>query len=296
MTCGQITTFLQQWLLSQPSAKNLQKERNPVRFGILSTAMINPAALIHPVETHGDAVITAIASRDKAQAEKYAKKYSIEKAYGSYEELLADPNVDAVYISLPNGMHAEWAKKTLAAGKHALVEKPFCSNADEAVSIIDAAKRSNKVAVEALHWRFHPAAHVVKELVRCGKYGNVLSTYAKMTTPAGSITGSNIRWQWDLGGGSLMDMTYTVSATRFFLDAGEPETIEYAKARTLKKDSRVDEAMNARVTFKTGSGRVVSSEIYTDMNQGFVGHVIPKVWEMPSIRIELEHAIIYYYK
>ena len=104
--CPQLTTFVQQWMESRPSVKAGKKEGSPVRFGILSTALINPAGLIHPVETHPGAVITAIASRDIKNAESAAKSYNIEKAYGCYEDLLADENIDAVYIPLPNGMHA----------------------------------------------------------------------------------------------------------------------------------------------------------------------------------------------
>ncbi|MBE3047049.1 Gfo/Idh/MocA family oxidoreductase [Candidatus Bathyarchaeota archaeon] len=91
---------------SRPSVKAGEKEGSPVRFGILSTAMINAAGLIHPVETHPGAVITAIASRDIKKAESAARTYGIEKAYGCYDDLLGDENIDAVYISLPNGMHA----------------------------------------------------------------------------------------------------------------------------------------------------------------------------------------------
>lgn len=100
----QVYTFLQQYLNSHlhPSPP---KSLHPLRIGILSTAMINPAAIIHPVETHSEAVITAVASRDLEAAQKYAKKYGFDKAYGSYQDLLDDPDIDAVYISLPNGMH-----------------------------------------------------------------------------------------------------------------------------------------------------------------------------------------------
>ena len=116
-----------------------------------------------------------------------------------------------------------------------------------------------------------------------------------MTSPAGTIPKSDIRWQWDLAGGSLMDMAYTVSATRYFLDAGNPASVESAKARPMKKDERVDEAMEACMKFNTENGQVESS-IKTDMNQAFMGHVLPKVWQVPSVRIELEDATIYYYK
>ncbi|KAI9155502.1 oxidoreductase [Paramyrothecium foliicola] len=290
----QITTFLQQWLEARPSIKAGRKSDSPVRFGIMSTAMINPAGLIHPVETHAGAAITAIASRDIRTAQKAAKSYGIEKAYGSYDELLADQDIDAIYISLPNGLHAEWAKKTVAAGKHVLIEKPVSSNSKEAKAIFESAKKHNRIAVEAFHWRFHPAAHVVKSLVTSGRYGRVQSTFARMTSPAGTVPKSDIRWKWDLAGGSLMDMTYTISATRYFLDADIPMEVEWARARQAPEDSRVDEAMEARMRFETRHG-VVSSEILTDMNQAFKGSVIPKVWELPSIRIDLEHATIYYY-
>ncbi|PGH02902.1 hypothetical protein GX51_04358 [Blastomyces parvus] len=294
----QIATFLQQWLCSQPSVKSGAKDPDPVRFGILSTAMINSAGIIHPVETHPRAIIKAIASRNIKTAQAAAKKYSIERAYGSYEELLKDPEIDAIYISLPNGMHAEWAQKAMNAGKHVLIEKPVASNAEEAAAIFNTAKKTNRVAMEAFHWQFHPAAHVVHSLIKSGRYGRVVSTTSRMTTPASSIPKGDIRWQYDLAGGSLMDMTYVVSSTRYFLDAGTPERIDYAKARTLPNDKRVDEAMEAMMYFKSevaADSGLVRSDIKTDMNQPFLGHIVPKVWEAPSIMVELEHASIYFY-
>ncbi|QSS63516.1 NAD binding oxidoreductase [Histoplasma capsulatum] len=294
----QISTFLQQWLYSRQSVRAGDKSPGAVRFGVLSTAMINPASIIHPIETHPGAVITAIASRNLKTAQVAAKRYSIERAYGSYEELLQDPEIDAIYISLPNGMHAEWAKKAMDAGKHVLIEKPAASNAEEATVIFDAAKKTNRVALEAFHWQFHPAAHVVRSLIESGRYGRVISTASRMTTPANSIPRGDIRWQYDLAGGSLMDMTYVVSSTRYFLDAGTPQRIDYAKARPLPSDKRVDEAMDARMYFKSevaANSGLVKSDIKTDMNQPYIGHIVPRVWEAPSILIELEHANIYFY-
>lgn len=299
---------------SRPSLKADQRDESPVRFGILSTAMINPAGIIHPAETHPGVVLKAIASRDIKNAQSSARSYKIEKAYGSYDDLLSDQDIDAVYISLPNGMHAgsfpplwlsyhpavltraEWAEKAVASGKHVLLEKPLSANGDEAVRIFDAASRHGKVVLEAFHWRFHPAAHVVRSLIESGRYGRVLSTYSRMTTPAGTVPKSDIRWQFDLAGGSLMDMTYTVSAARYFVGAGTPVEVEEARARTWKKDTRVDEAMEARMRFEGEGGGEVTSDIKTDMNQAFMGHLVPKVWQAPSIRIELERATIYYYK
>jgi predicted dehydrogenase len=169
-------------------------------MGVLSTADIDTAGLIHPAETHSYVLLYGVASRDYNSARSHAKKYNFSKAYGSYQELLDDPDIDAVYISLPNGMHAEWAIKALGRGKHVLLEKPVAANADETKRVFEAADRARRVCVEAFHWRYHPAAHVVDALVSSGRYGEVKSTHARMTTPVGSIAKSDIRWQYDLAG------------------------------------------------------------------------------------------------
>lgn len=197
--CHQLSTFVTQYLASGTHT-NPTKSTNALRMGILSTAMINPAALIHPAETHGGVVIHGVASRDLSSAESYAKKYSIPHAYGSYSALLSDPAIEAVYISLPNGMHCEWAVRALEAGKHVLLEKPVAANADEARVVFETARRCERVCVEAFHWRFHPAAHVVDAIVASGRYGEVRKTSARMTTPSGSLPMSDIRWNYELAG------------------------------------------------------------------------------------------------
>lgn len=290
----QVATFLQEYLYE--SGHKIKKNDNAVRLGVISTAMINPAAIIRPADSHGDVIISAVASRDLKAAQKYAKQYGIPKAYGSYEELLAEPGIDAVYISLPNGMHAAWATRALQAGKHVLLEKPFTANADEAKALVALAKEKNLVLVEAFHWQWHPAAHTVKSLLQIGKYGEIIRTEARMTTPVGTMPKSDIRWKWDLAGGSFMDMTYVVSATRYFLDAGTPKEIVYANARLMKEDKRVDEAMDAVLKFEVGNtGRVVDARVWTDMARPNIGWVIPRLWELPSIEIETEKAVIYFY-
>ena len=135
-----------------PKMKKPPKTSSPVRFGILSAANINPIALLQPVQTHPDAVVVSIAARDINKARAQAAKYSIPEAYGSYDELLETSDVDAIYIPLPNGLHAEWAIKSMKAGKHVLIEKPIASNADQvrqiqscAKSIIDSGRYGNIV-------------------------------------------------------------------------------------------------------------------------------------------------------
>ncbi|KAJ9108299.1 hypothetical protein QFC20_003460 [Naganishia adeliensis] len=271
------------------------KESDALRVGILSTAMINAAAVVRPVESHPGVKIVAIASRELSSAQKGAKMFGIPKAYGSYEELLDDPEIDAIYISVPNGLHAEWAIKSMKTGKHVLIEKPLCANADEARAIFDVAKQTNRIALEAFHWQFHPAAHVVKSYIDSGKYGKALKTYARMVTPKNSMPSWDIRWKYDLAGGATMDETYTVSSTRYFTNC-KRATVVSASARPYKQDPKVDAAMNATLQIENDQGNIITSEIYNDLDEPNKFGIIPRVWELPSIRIELEKATIYYYK
>ncbi|KAI0737096.1 NAD binding oxidoreductase [Daedaleopsis nitida] len=277
----QFTTFVTQYLYG--AQNNIPKEENALRIGILSTANINSAALINPAKSHGGVIVSAVASRNLEQAQKYAEEYGIPKAYGSYEELLKEPGIDAVYISLPNGMHGTWAKKALDAGKHVLLEKPFTANAEEARSLVDFAKQKNLVLVEAFHWQFHRpvwpnSTHICDHDHSEGLY-----------------TRSDIRWQYALAGGSLMDMTYVISSTRYFLGADTPREVAEAKARPSPQDRRVDDAMEATLRYDIG-GRMVESKVYSDMWRPNLFGIIPRAWEAPSIEIETEHAKIYFYK
>jgi predicted dehydrogenase len=122
----------------------------------MSSAMINAAAIIRPAQTHGDVVLSAIASRDLATAQSQAKKFNIAHAFGSYEELIDSPLVDFVYISLPNGMHGEWAIKAMEKGKHVLLEKPFTANEAEAKKVVETAKRTGVILMEVRMLRKTP--------------------------------------------------------------------------------------------------------------------------------------------
>ncbi|OCF55071.1 hypothetical protein L486_07181 [Kwoniella mangroviensis CBS 10435] len=191
---------------------------------------------------------------------------------GCYEELLAYPEIAAVYISVPNGLHGEWAIKSLQAGKHVLLEKPFTSNGLEARRVFEEAERCGKIVVEAFHRQFHPAAHVVKSLIASGKFGDIKRTFARTTIPKGTIPGSDIRWRCSLGG--------EVSTATF---------------EEHNKDKRVDSALWADLLFDLQGGKTVDSKIYMDMNQPNLAVVIPRAWELPSIEIECEKATIYFY-
>lgn len=292
----QMWTFAHQWWYGQNAPAVLSP--HPLKIGILSSAMINAAAIIRPAQTHGEVVLSAIASRDLQTAHSQAKKYNIAHAFGTYEELLDSPHVDFVYISLPNGMHGEWAIKAMEKGKHVLLEKPFTANAAEAKRVVDTAKRTGMVLMEAFHWQCHPAAHAFKEIL--SKQGKILKTTAIMTSPVGSVPLSDIRFQYNLGGGTLMDMTYVLSSTRHALDAGAPVSVLSATPRTLSHDNRVDEAMEATLIFKkgsaTGEGEYdVTSRIYADMRRANVAGVIPRIWELPTIEVETELANVTFF-
>ncbi|KAL4866704.1 hypothetical protein BDV12DRAFT_187239 [Aspergillus spectabilis] len=284
--------YLNSFIHSQPT-----KSPNALKLGVLSSAQINAAALIYPAETHPGVILHGIASRSLSTAQSQARKYSFKKAYGSYEDLLSEPEIDVVYISTPNGEHYQWTVKALNSGKHVLCEKPFMSNTAEARDVVDLARERGVVIEEAFHWQFHPAAHKVRSLLESGQYGEILRTSALMTASPGVPEG-DIRWQFDLAGGLAMDTAYALSFTRYFLRAGKPEKIHSVTMRPHDKDKRLDEAMYAYLTFKTGkelAGVEVQSSIYTDMSRSWIAGVIPRFWELPSIEIETSRSVIHFY-
>src|SRR5437762_145447 len=139
----------------------------PVRWGILSTARINSAVIPHLQESP-DSEVVAVASRTQARADEYAGEWGIPRAHGSYEALLDDADVEAVYISLPNGPHVEWSVRALEAGKHVLCEKPLARRPADVESAFDAADLAGRLLMEAFMWRHHPQTHRLLELVRGG--------------------------------------------------------------------------------------------------------------------------------
>jgi xylose dehydrogenase (NAD/NADP) len=189
------------------------------RWGVLSTARINEkvlagAALSDEVE------VVAVASRDAAQAEAYARDHGIPRAYGSYEALLADDDVEAVYISLPNAMHCEWSTRALEAGKHVLCEKPMSRRPVEVQAVFDTAEAVDRFCMEAFMWRHNPQTKRLKELIDDGAIGELRLVRAAFSFPLTDL--GNVRMRPELEGGGLMDVgCYTVSAARLL--AGEPE-------------------------------------------------------------------------
>jgi xylose dehydrogenase (NAD/NADP) len=192
-----------------------------LRWGLLSTARIN-RHLIPAIRAAERAELVAVASRDRSRAEAYAAEWGIPRAHGCYEALLDDLQVDAVYISLPNSLHAEWTVRAAEAGKHVLCEKPLAVSVHECDEIIAAAQSAGVVAVEAVMYLYHPLLHRARSLVQEGAVGQVTLVHGALAITLERP--DDIRWKPELGGGSLWDVgSYPVSFIRWI--AGEPQEV-----------------------------------------------------------------------
>ena len=208
-----------------------------MRLGLLSTANINRAILAGAAKT-GQVDVVAVASRDAGRADAYAAEHGIATAHGSYDALLADPDVEAVYISLPNGMHHEWTMHALAAGKHVLCEKPYTRHPHEAEEAFDAADAAGLVLSEAFMYRHHPQTATVARLVADGAVGRLCAVKTTFTFPLHDL--SDVRALPELDGGALMDVgCYCVSGIRLL--AGEPE---HVRGEQVKGTTGIDMAFH----------------------------------------------------
>jgi xylose dehydrogenase (NAD/NADP) len=193
-----------------------------LRWGLLGTAHIN-RSLIAPLRTAKQNQLAAVASRTQSGADAYAKEWKIPRAYGSYEALLADPEIDVIYNSLPNSLHAEWTIKAAQAGKHVLCEKPLALSVAEVDAIDAAARQAGVVVAEAFMYRHHPQALEARELVAGGAIGQLLVIRGVFTFVLDRA--DDIRWNPALGGGCLWDIgCYPVSYARYIVGT-EPEEV-----------------------------------------------------------------------
>jgi xylose dehydrogenase (NAD/NADP) len=189
-----------------------------LRWGLLSTARINRRVLAGAALTDR-AEVVAVGGRDGARTQAYARQNGIERAHASYDALLADPDVDAVYISLPNGLHVEWSIRGLEAGKHVLCEKPLSPHPEDVEAAFDIAEREGLVLSEGFMWRHHPQTHELLRLVQDGAVGPVRVVRAQFSFVLEDV--ADIRLDAELEGGALMDVgCYCISAIRAI--AGEP--------------------------------------------------------------------------
>jgi predicted dehydrogenase len=235
------------------------RSQAPLRIGILGAARIVPMALIRPAKRVTEATVTSIAARDPVKARAFAAKHGIPRVHESYEALLADPELDAIYNPLPNGLHCEWTIRALRAGKDVLCEKPIASNAAEAQQMADVARETGRVLVEAFHWRYHPLAKRVKQLLADGAIGAPRHYEAVLAIPIG-LSRNDIRWKWELAGGALMDAgCYTISMVRHLSEA-EPEVVS---AQALLWSPQVDRRMDAKLRFADGRSAAITASMWS---------------------------------
>ena len=216
-------------------------------WGLLSTARINER-LIPALRASGRSELLAVASRSKERAQAYAKQWNIPHAYGTYEQMLADPAINVIYLSLPNHLHAEWAIKCAEAGKHVLCEKPITITTEEVTRMAQAAEKNGVIIQEAAMTRFHPQTQYLRELVAKRVIGDI-----RLIRGVFAFTLENpadIRLDTNMGGGSLWDLgSYCVSFARTVL---QTEPIEVS-AYQVSGDTGVDMSFSAQMQFPTGT-------------------------------------------
>ncbi|KAG5647499.1 hypothetical protein DXG03_009436 [Asterophora parasitica] len=238
--------------IPQPSA-----ETAPLKFGILGAAAIAPLAIITPALNHPEAVVYAVAARDKAKATAFAKNYGIERVYSGpngYQELLDNPEIDAIYNPLPNGLHYEWTMKALAAGKHVLLEKPSANTAEETRQMFELAEQKGLVLLEAFHYRFHPAIQRVKAIIESGELGKLKHISATMAMPRGFLKANDIRFDYKLGGGAMMDMgCYTLNCIRY-MSSSNPTSVFTA-------EHELHTPASAEASFKPNVDRATTAQL-----------------------------------
>lgn len=223
----------------------------PLRIGILGTARIADLAVIGPARLLG-ARLVAVAARDRGRAESWAAANGVERVLDTYEAVINDPEVEAIYNPLPNSLHAPWNAAAIRAGKHVLTEKPFAANAEEARQVHELARRSDRIVFEGFHYAYHPIFTRLLELIGDGTIGELTHFEVAMEMP--SPEPDDLRWSWPLAGGAFMDLgCYCVHAIRMLAAAqGGAPTLLHASAVERAGLIQIDESTTA--TFQLPSG------------------------------------------
>jgi len=225
-----------------------------VRIGALSAARITPQALIEPARRLPETLVTAVAARDRSHAEMFARENGIPMVHESYEALIADPDIDAIYNPLPNALHARWTLAAIDAGKHVLCEKPFTSNAAEASELAAAARHAGLVVMEAMHYRYHRLAQTMVHQMPvitgqgAGSLHGIRHIQCAVSFPLAST--SDIRYSYGLAGGATMDAgCYALDLIRL-LGPGRPTVVT---AFATEQAPNVDQTMAAFLRFPAGA-------------------------------------------
>ena len=258
----------------------------PIRFGILGAARIAPLALVNPAKENSDVEVAAVAARDASRGQAFARKHGIGRVHESYDALIADPELDAVYIPLPNGLHGRWTRAALAAGKHVLCEKPFTANAAEAREIAELAKNSDRVVMEAFHYRYHPLSRRVEQIITSGELGKLTRVEAALCFPLPKF--SDIRYNYSLAGGATMDAgCYAVHMVRTF-GGSTPEVVS---AQAKLRDPRIDRAMTAEVKFAEGHTGRIRCSMWSSRLLQISARVVGERGEMRVLNPVLPHLV-----
>ncbi len=232
----------------------------PLRIGVLGAARIAVVAIVDPAQLTG-ARLVAVAARDRDRAEAFAAEHGVERVLDSYADVLADPEVEAVYNPLANGLHGPWNLAALAAGKHVLTEKPSASDAGEAREVRDAAARAGVVFMEAFHYLYHPVARRLLEVLGSGEIGELRHVEVHMEIPP--PPDGDPRWSLPLAGGALMDVgCYGIHLHRALgRFAGGAPRVTGAEGRERAGHPGVDEWVRAELAFPGGATGVVHSSM-----------------------------------
>lgn len=255
---------------------------NKIRWGLLSTAGINDK-VIEPIRQAERSELAAVASRDQSKADAYAQEKGIPKAYGSYEALLADDEIDVIYISLPNSLHCEWTVKAAEAGKHVLCEKPITVTLPELDRVEAAAKANNVIIFEAFMYLHHPQTHKAQKIIASGEIGQIQTIYSSHHFYLPPENSDNIRLSKALSGGSLWDVgVYPVSAAIALANVGRPSAVW---ASQIMGESGVDLSMRGQLQFADNIVAQISSSFRTPAQGtidivGDLGRIhIPQPWK-----------------
>lgn len=233
-----------------------------LRWGILGCAQIAVNQVIPAIQQSELGEVVAIASRDESKAKQTAEALNIPYAYSSYEALLSDSSIDAVYIPLPNHMHLEWTIRAARANKHILCEKPLCLNEHEAVQMVEACEMNNVKLAEAFMYRYHPRYDRIKEIIRSGEIGELCGLQGTFTINTASSK-DNVRFKADMGGGSLYDVgCYLISGARHLLEK-EPQAAT-VRALFSPQHDNVDMMASGLLEFEGGLNMTFQSGMWAE--------------------------------
>jgi len=259
----------------------------PLRIGVLGAARISANAIVAPARSTG-ARLVAVAARNRDRAEDFAETAGVERVLDSYQAVLDDPEVEAIYNPLPNGLHGPWNARAIAAGKHVLSEKPFASNAAEAAEIAALALGTNLVVAEAFHYVYHPLWTRIAEILSNGEIGQLQSVEASMS---GNSPDDDPRWDLSLAGGALMDLgCYSIHAVRTLGQfAGGPPVLTSVRGGERAGRPDVDEWVTAELTYPSGAVGVAKCDMDADTMQ-FRLRVVGSEGEIDAENFVLPHS------